>query len=167
MVSNLTTSPSSGVGGQLAEQLTSLRTMTAAELREAWRRLYRVQPPPRLRRDLLMLAVGWKLQEQALGGLSTATRRRLAAIASSPGDKGGATNAAERRLKPGARLLREWHGKVHSITVLDEGYEWNGKSWPSLSAIAREITGARWSGPRFFGLTASSISRRVSEADDA
>lgn len=60
------------------------------------------------------------------------------------------------RLKPGAKLVREWQGESHRITVLEEGFEWRGERWRSLSVIAREITGAHWSGPRFFGLNASS-----------
>ena len=158
---------SSPVGTRLAEQLVALETMDAAGLREAWRRLYRVSPPPRLRRDLLLLAVGWKLQEQALGGLDAATRRRLAALAASLSGEGRPPNAAAGRLKPGAKLIREWHGTVHSVTVLEEGYEWNGSRWSSLSAIAQRITGARWSGPRFFGLTSSAASPRDEEVDDA
>ena len=158
---------SRGSGTRLAEQLAALDTMDAAGLREAWRRLYRVSPPPRLRRDLLLLAVGWKLQEQALGGLDAATRRRLAALAASLSGEGRPPNAAAGRLKPGAKLIREWHGTVHSVTVLEEGYEWNGSRWSSLSAIAQRITGARWSGPRFFGLTSSAASPRDEEVDDA
>lgn len=158
---------SRSAGARLAEQLAALETMSAAELREAWQRLYRVQPPPRLRRDLLLLAVGWKLQEQVFGGLSAATRRRLATLAASRRDTGRSTQALLGRLRPGATLIREWHGTVHRVSVLDDGYEWNGSRWPSLSAIARAITGARWSGPRFFGLTSSAPSPRVGEADDA
>lgn len=158
---------SRGSGTRLAEQLAALETMDAAGLREAWRRLYRVPPPPRLRRDLLLLAVGWKLQEQALGGLDAATRRRLAVLAASLSGEGRTPNAAAGRLKPGAKLIREWHGTVHSVTVLEEGYEWNGTRWSSLSAIAHRITGARWSGPRFFGLASGVAAPRDDEVGDA
>ena len=91
---------------------------------------------------------------KVLGGLDRATRRRL--------DRAAADLAAGRtpappgpKIKPGTRLLREWQGKVYEVIVLEEGVEYRGEAWLSLSAVAREITGTRWSGPRFFGLKGS------------
>ena len=83
-------------------------------------------------------------QEQRFGGLDAATRKALAVHA------GG--KEPSRRLKPGSRLVREREGRLHEAIVLDEGYAWEGRRYPSLSAIARAITGVSWSGPRFFGL---------------
>lgn len=136
----------------LAERLAALSHLSHADLRGEWRRLYRAQPPKKLGRDMLELGVAWKLQEQALGGLSGASRRRLAAIAADLDKKGGLGQVRVARLRPGARLVREWRGQTHEVLVSDQGFHWRGTTWRSLSVIAREITGTQWSGPRFFGL---------------
>lgn len=138
----------------VAARLQALEHMDYAALRAEWRRLYRAHPPKRVARDLLMLGVGWKIQEQAYGGLSAATKRRLADLAKSMEQNGDVTRNCIARLKPGAKLLREWRGTIHTVTVLEDGFEWKGARWRSLSVIAREITGVHWSGPRFFGLNA-------------
>ena len=117
-----------------------------------WRRLYRAHPPQRVARDLLVLAIAWKIQEQAYGGLGRATKRRLADLASTMEEAGDLARHRVARLRPGAKLVREWQGAIHRVVVLEDGFEWNGAPWRSLSAIAWEITGAHWSGPRFFGL---------------
>jgi hypothetical protein len=126
--------------------------MPIGKLRVAWRRLYRAEPPKRVNRELLMLAVAWKIQEQAYGGLSPATKRRLAELAASMERDGDVKHARIARIKPGAKLVREWQGRTHTIVVVEDGFTWQGQQWQSLSAIARAITGVRWSGPRFFGL---------------
>ncbi len=69
-------------------------------------------------------------------------------------EKGDLTQARAVRLKPGAKLVREWRGETHDVLVLEDGFQWRGRQWRSLSAIAREISGTHWSGPRFFGLQA-------------
>ncbi|MCI0430269.1 MAG: DUF2924 domain-containing protein [Rhodospirillales bacterium] len=136
----------------VAARLQALEQMDHAALRVEWRRLYRAHPPKRVTRDLLMLAVAWKIQAQAYGGLSAATKRRLADLAATLERDGDVTRGRVARLKPGARLVREWHGKTHTVIVGEDGFEWKGRHWRSLSVIAREITGGHWSGPRFFGL---------------
>ncbi len=121
-------------------------------------------------RDLLMLGVAWKVQERAYGGLGAATKRRLADLAKTVERNGDVTRNRVARLKPGARFVREWRGETHSVVVLEEAFEWNGTQWRSLSAIAREITGVHWSGPRFFGLNGKSkapASAEVEETSDA
>ena len=138
----------------VAARLQALERMDYAGLRAEWRRLYRAHPPKRVARDLLMLGIAWKIKEQAYGGLSAATKRRLADLVSTMDRDGDVTRNRVARLKPGAKLLREWGGKTHTVTVVEDGFDWNGTHWRSLSAIAREITGAHWSGPRFFGLKA-------------
>ena len=110
-----------------------------------WQELYKADPPARLRRPLLVLAVGWALQAREQGGLTPAAERQLLG--------GAAQRRSRRRLKPGTRLVREWHGIVHVVEAKEHGFVWQGRSYASLSAIARAITGANWSGPRFFGLT--------------
>lgn len=134
---------------KLTERLHALVGMEVSAMRDEWKRLYRNPPPTRISRQLLELGIAWKLQEAALGGLSRATQRQL-------GGSGevAMAEAPSRAIvvKPGARLVREWRGVTHDVLVVDGGYEWRGQRWTSLSMIAREITGTRWSGPRFFGL---------------
>jgi len=147
-----------------AARLQALEHMDYAALRQEWRRLYRAQAPQRVARDLLMLGVAWKIQEQSLGGVSAATRRRLVDLAQTLERDGDVTRNRVARLKPGARLVREWRGETHTVIVLENGFEWQGKHWRSLSAIAREISGGHWSGPRFFGLAGKRA--EAAEADD-
>jgi hypothetical protein len=133
-------------------KLTALTVMDGDGLRLEWRRLYRSHPPLHIRRDLLVLAIAWKLQERVHGGLTAAQKRRLAGIAEDLRKNGDLSAGPAIRLKPGLRLVREWRGETHDVLVLEDGFEWNGERRRSLSAIAREITGTHWSGPRFFGL---------------
>jgi hypothetical protein len=135
-------------------KLTVLERMDHAALRAEWRRLYRAEAPKRVARELLMLGVGWKIQEQAYGGLRGAARRALAELSKVLERDGDVTRSRVTRLKPGAKLIREWHGKSHTVIVREEGFEWRGKHWRSLSVIARTITGMHCSGPRFFGMSA-------------
>lgn len=136
----------------VAARLCTLDLLDAAALRAEWRRLYRVAPPKRVGRDLLRLAVAWKIQEQAYGGLGSPTRRRLAELARALERDGDVTRNRVARLRPGVKLVREWRGETHTVIVHDDGFEWRGRRWRSLSLIARLITGVQWSGPRFFGL---------------
>ena len=135
-----------------AAELTALDEMSIGDLRILWRRLYRTHPPRSLRRNLVQMAVAWKMQEKALGGHSAATRRQLKELAQTVEDKSGLAEVRRVRLRPGARLVREWGGKTHEVLVTEDGFSWRSENWRSLSVIAREITGARWSGPRFFGI---------------
>ena len=126
--------------------------MDLIALREEWRKL-KGSEPPRLSRDLMLRAVAYALQMQAFGELSASTIKKLEA---SIGEVGEVTSPAEptrRELSAGARLVREWHGRTHSVEVLRQGFLFEGKVYRSLSEIARFITGSHWSGPRFFGLT--------------
>jgi Protein of unknown function (DUF2924) len=140
-----------GVEG-LAAEITALGKLSYADLRIAWRRHYRVHPPMKLSRDLLELGVAWKLQERVLGGLSAMAKRQLAELARTMAAKSDLAKARAVSLKPGARLVREWGGEKQEVLVVKDGFHWHGKTWASLSAIAREMTGTQWSGPRFFGL---------------
>jgi hypothetical protein len=137
---------------KLATRLVALLGKPHGALRAEWRRLYRSEPPKSVSRDLLELGIAWKLQEKALGGMSAALKRRTTDLAKTMETRGDLARARAVTLKPGARLMREWRGETHDVRVLEEGFEWRGARWRSLSAIAREITGTQWSGPRFFGL---------------
>jgi hypothetical protein len=133
-----------------AAEIARVESLGIDELRQEWRRLHQTPPPNRLSRDILLRGITYKLQERAFGGLSKAALRKLRASA--------ARRQARRRppvsFKPGTRLVREWHGQTHTVVILGEGVEWQGERYRSLSVVAREITGTRWSGPRFFGLKA-------------
>ena len=155
-------------GDAVAAKLQALAEMDYDALRAEWRRLYRAHPPKRVSRDLLMLGVAWKVQERAYGGLGAATKRRLADLAKTMEQDGDLARSRVARLKPGARLVREWRGQTHTVIVLEDGFEWQGKRWRSLSVIAREITDAHWSGPRFFGLNGKAEAGvAIREAGDA
>ncbi len=151
----------------LSQKLTALADLDTAGLRREWRRLYRSHSPLHIRRDLLVLAIAWKLQERVHGGLTAAQKRKLAGIAEELRKNGDLSGSPAIRVKPGLRLVREWRGETHDVLVLEDGFEWNGKRRRSLSAIAREITGAHWSGPRFFGLKGRSMPSCGEERADA
>ena len=135
----------------LPQHMAALSGLTAQQLRDEWRRLYRGQPP-RLSRDLLIRSIAYRMQELVHGGLSKATQRMLATMARELEANGRVTIAPDLRVRSGARLVREWRGRTHTVSVTDDGFEYAGKAYASLTKIAHEITGAHWSGPRFFGL---------------
>ncbi len=142
----------SAPGEELSECLTALADLGLEDLRIEWSRLYRATPP-RLSRDLLLRSIAHRLQEEALGGLAPATQRRLAAMARVVAGAAPPTAApATVKFKAGTTLVREWHGRTHTVLVRETGFEHEGKHYASLTQIARAITGAHWSGPRFFGL---------------
>ena len=134
-------------------ELDRIRSLGVDDLRIEWRRLYDSHPP-RISRDLLVLALGYRVQEIEHGGLDKSTRRRLQTAAKALRTTGRVGPSPSLSLKPGARLVREWHGRTHTVTVTEDGFEYAGTNYPSLTKIAKEITGAHWSGPRFFALQA-------------
>ena len=139
-------------GLPLDSQIERLCAMCGEELRQSWRDVFDRPPPKHLSRGLLQHALAYHLQEQREGGLSKAALKLLAqpvaSIDGAPQTQGSLITAP----RPGTRLVREWHGETHVVTVLDRGFEYNGAPYRSLSQIARTITGTRWSGPLFFGL---------------
>ena len=138
-------------GETLGADLEALRELSREELKRRWHRLYGSPCPAHMSRILLLRALAHRMQEQALGGLDGATRRRLDRAVKDLAT-GRPSAGSTPKIKPGTRLLREWQGVVHEVIVLESSVHYCGETWPSLSAVAREITGARWSGPRFFGL---------------
>ena len=139
------------------------RKATPADLKERWRALYGTEPPRRISRDLLVRALAYRIQEQALGGLKPSTRRLLAKVAADASARRPIWVAPEPDLKPGTVLLREWHGTQHQVIVREDGIVLQGKPYKSLSQVAYRITGTKWSGPRFFGLKA----KRQEQTDGA
>ena len=123
-------------------------------LKQEWAHRYGA-PAPNLSSDLLRLGIGYNLQEQRLGGVSRSTRSLLRQVAAGAG-QGDGRKPMPRKLTPGTRLVRDWRGVGHTVTVLADGFEYDGKHWRSLTAIAKAITGTPWNGPLFFGLTARS-----------
>ena len=123
------------------------------DLRKRWLTAHGNPPPPRAGRELLELGVGWYLQSKAHGGIERATRQQLAEMVGDvrAGRERGITKSRS-DLTPGTTLVREWNDRTYQVQVLETGYLFENRVWRSLSEIAREITGARWNGPKFFGL---------------
>ena len=136
----------------IALELARLGELTIFELRREWRRLHRTPPPMRLSRELLIRGMIYKLQEKEFGGLSKSILRKLESLNVEPAAGDARKPTPPISLKPGTRLVREWRGVTHTVLVHADGVEWNQRRYRSLTVIAREITGAHWSGPRFFGL---------------
>jgi hypothetical protein len=134
-------------------EVARLEALTNFELRAEWRRLLHRQPPPSLSRAFLVRGIAYKIQERAFGALSNSIMQKLTAREVRPTTGMRSRPAARIEVKPGTRLVREWNGETHSVLVHADSVEWRGKRYRSLSIVAREITGAHWSGPRFFGLT--------------
>jgi hypothetical protein len=147
---------------RLAGAIAALQSFDVAQLRARWRTLYKTAAPSRFSRDLLMRAVAYRLQEQALGGLKLATRRLFQRVAADAQARRPLKLKRLRKLDPGAVLIREWGGVKHRVVVLENDFSFRGQRYRSLSAVARLITGSHWSGPLFFGLR----NRAKTEAGD-
>lgn len=132
-------------GADLDQALGQLTRLSREALVEKWAEAFGAAPPPHTSRPLLIRAVAYKLQERVFGGLSPGTRRLLS------GDTQPRPRPA-RVLRTGTVLVREWQGVTHQVTIGEAGVLYRGRQYRSLSEVARLITGARWSGPRFFGL---------------
>lgn len=117
-----------------------------------WQRAFGAPPPLHLSVGFMARALDYDRQCEAQGGLQTQTKRALRAAL--PGLDGPQAKPPNTALSPGAQLVREWNGRSYRVEVLPDGFRFEGEAYRSLSAIARQITGTAWSGPRFFGLTA-------------
>ena len=135
---------------RLGDELKELEQLSRHELQERWRRHLKCSPPRHASARFLSLALAYTLQERTILGLSASTRRELAAIAKGNAPPMSPTFSA---IKPGTRLLREWHGETHEVVTTDQGFVWKGRTFRSLTALAHAITGAKWNGHRFFGLS--------------
>ena len=146
--------PGDGVAdASVIMQLAALKRMTVVELKTKWESLFGT-PAPNNSRSYLELRLGYRIQELTLGGLSRETRRTLDLLADEIEGKVGrkAIIADSRNPVVGTRLVREWGGVEHTVTVIKDGFDWQGQKFKSLSAAARAITGTQWNGYRFFGL---------------
>ncbi len=135
----------------LEQQLAELMTMPPAQLRSMWRDTFKT-PAPDIGPDLLRRSIANRLQERIHGNLANATKREIERLRKRVERTGKAGHMHAISLKTGTRLVRSWNGKSYHVLVCDDGFEFEGRHYDSLSHIAREITGAHWSGPRFFGL---------------
>ncbi|WP_084398719.1 DUF2924 domain-containing protein [Henriciella aquimarina] len=137
----------------IIQKIASLQAMDIADLKSEWRRLFDTDPPA-FNRKTLEARLAYRIQELAFGGLSKGTRRRLKDLGErvDGGDPLIRHARVDNRPATGTQLIREWQGEDHVVTVTPNGYEWGGRPYKSLSAVARAITGTRWNGWVFFGL---------------
>ena len=134
---------------ELEREIGTLADLPRADLIERWQELHRCDPPKGLSVRILASAVAYEMQARVHGKLSQQLRQSLKDNATASPEN---PDSAGYALTLGTRLVREWQSMVHVVDVMEEGFRWQGRVWPSLSVVAREITGTRWSGPRFFGL---------------
>ncbi|MGE0776312.1 MAG: DUF2924 domain-containing protein [Sphingomonadaceae bacterium] len=132
-------------------KITALAMMSLSDLRSEWERLCGTSAPA-LAEGLLRMAMAYRLQEKAHAGLPAMISRELLRMAEGGAEAIPRTPAAP--IRPGTRLVRNWNGRTIDVLAVEDGFLFEGKHFGSLTSIAREVTGARWSGPRFFGLTA-------------
>ena len=135
----------------LAQDVASLGALDTIVLRQRWKALFGTDPSPHFGRSVLVRAISYRIQEAALGGLKPAAQRLLDRIAESRSET-ALDRIPERRVNAGTVLVRQWRGVTHRVVVLQEGVVYRNRRYESLSEVARAITGARWSGPLFFGL---------------
>ena len=143
--------PRSADIAEVERQIAELVDLSTQELRVGWGQLHRNGPPPGLSRDLLIRGLVHQLQERTYGGVSRALQRRLRTL--SVEFESASCSASRIVLKTGTTLVRQWRGRAHIVLVRENGFEYEGQHYRSLTVIAEKITGAHWSGPRFFGLT--------------
>jgi Protein of unknown function (DUF2924) len=134
-------------------QVAALPEKSTAELKQLWRELYDREPPP-YNRPFLVKRLAYRIQELAMGGLSARAETKLKALVEEEDRRVNGTLPVRKGDRPivGTRLIRQWRGVEHTATVLDDGFEYQGRRYKSLSAVARTITGTRWNGPLFWGL---------------
>jgi hypothetical protein len=136
----------------LEAQLAQLEHLTREQLVERWCELYGSDPPGKVSDLLMRQAVAYRLQVRQLGGLNFSTRRTLERALDEDRPVGATPKCQGKSIAVGAVLIRQWRGATHQVTILENGMLYHGKHYRSLSEVAREITGTRWSGPLFFGL---------------
>jgi hypothetical protein len=152
--------PTKNKEAQVRAEVETLRSLGKDELRARWTKMFGKAPPPALTKDLLGRMIAWRIQEQFYGGHDKATLKLLDRLA--PGEI--SNPSSEPRLRPGTVLMRQHRGVRHTVTVTPDGFAWQDKSFSSLSAVARAITGTSWNGRRFFGLGAE---RKTNQAGDS
>jgi hypothetical protein len=150
----------------MLKQLAEIQDMAYPALKEKWRSLYGTEPPA-YSREMFVRRLAYRVQELVYGGLAEETKAELERIAEEDDRQRQAVKAGRPKPKgthplPGTRMIREWNGQRHEVTAVEGGYEYTGRRYKSLSAIATAITGAHWSGPQFFGLRTPKQSKEAS-----
>lgn len=140
-------------------EIARLRGLRLPDLRAVWEKHHGAAAPRTLRREMLIRSIAWQMQAKAFGGLKPATRKYLFEIADGVHSKTSVVPTPPLRIRPGTKLIRVWQNRTHTVTALDEGFEWQGKRYRSLSQIARAMTGTRWNGLVFFGVKRKSSSQ--------
>jgi hypothetical protein len=156
------TAPAQPTDPAVEDELDRLPGMPIAELRVRYREVFRSEPPKAFGPDLLRRSIAHRIQEKAYGGLSRSAQRLLDQMMKAYAAKPNGKIVLPRRIKPGSVLVREWKGKSYRVTVLADGFVYDGDTYSNLSEIAVLITGTRWNGPRFFGMRS-----KMQESDDA
>jgi hypothetical protein len=146
------TAPTQFTVSAVEDELDRLPVMPIAQLRERYREVFRTEPPKAFGPDLLRRSIAHRIQEKAYGGLSRSAQRLLDQMMKAYAAKPDGRIVLPRRIKPGSVLIREWKGKSYRVTLLADGFVYDGDTYSNLSEIAVLITGTRWNGPRFFGL---------------
>jgi hypothetical protein len=140
------------VHDRLSEQIATLPSLNKAQLLAIWAENFSTDPPSKLRKELMVPVLAYRMQEKEFGGLSHAARCRLREVAASLRTDKPSQERPDSAPQTGTRLLRVWRGETHEVIATGSGYEYRGQSYSSLSRIARKITGTQWSGPLFFGV---------------
>jgi hypothetical protein len=135
----------------LDQRLEQLAAMSPAQLRATWREIFR-QSAPDMTLDLMVRAIAWRLQERRHGGLPASIKRDVAKMITRLRRTDEVLAPHDISLKPGTRLVRSWHGRTINVLVTEDGFEFDGRQYRSLTQISSAVTGTHWSGPRFFGL---------------
>jgi Protein of unknown function (DUF2924) len=153
----------------LRDEIAQWRDLDLSALRERWGKSHGSPTPKTVRRDMLIRSLAYRFQAEALGGLKRSTKRQLRQILDATRAGSEMPVASSPRIKAGTKLIRVWQDKTHIVTVLADGFEWNGSRYRSLSEIARSMTGTRWNGLVFFGVKPrpSDSKNRQREAADA
>lgn len=135
----------------MAEKIASLSAMDRAALLKLWGETYQTPPPPKLRKELMVPILAYRIQEVEFGGLSNTARKRLQGLIVANRAKKAPTADAPTTPENCSKLIRSWRGEVHEVIVTEDGFIYRGETYQALSPIAKRITGTQWSGPAFFG----------------
>jgi hypothetical protein len=141
------------VSADLEREIAGLASLPRRDLVTRWKDIFKEPPPKGLSRRLMCYAIAYAMQVKHYGGLPENAKRQLNGQPRESRDTAIKKVGSAKKLAPGTRLIREWNGIIHVVDVADKGFIWKGKNYRSLSALAKTITGARWSGPRFFQLS--------------
>ena len=136
----------------ITDRLASLPRLQKEALARLWQELFQADPPLRMRKEMMVQFLAYRMQEQEFGPLSETNQRRLCQLAKAIRDSPNTPSLQKVPIKAGTRLIRQWRDQVHVVNVEEGSYEYRCNRYDSLSEIARLITGTRWSGPLFFGL---------------